>query len=64
MTESRPDIAITPEETLRILGIKKALLLYLERAAEVPHIPDRKGYTNAELKSLVSALKRILGRRK
>lgn len=52
---------VTREEALRLLGIRKGTLVSLEHAAGIPHLNDRSGYTDKELKRLLAALKRILG---
>ena len=62
MTGNDKESVVTLDEALRVLGIKKSSLHYLERAAQVPYIPDRAGYSDREFKSLLSTLRRILGR--
>lgn len=52
---------VTRRETLNILGIRKASLTHLERAAKLSDLPGRGGYTAVELKRLLAELRKILG---
>lgn len=47
---------------MRILGIKGISLDDLERVAKIPALRGRRGYTPAELKRLMTNLRRILSR--
>lgn len=52
---------ITKREALNILGIRKASLAHIERAAKIPDIAHRDGYTAVELKRLLAKLRKVLG---